>query len=143
MEPAEGVRDLLEAAREAREHAYCPYSGYAVGAAVKLIDGSVATGCNVENVSFGTTMCAERNAIAAAVLLSSDAPGITAIAIVAAPLAESSITSTEVLPCGACLQVIAEFGGSRTRIVCARADALDDPQVYTLGELLPHRFGDR
>ena len=93
--------DLLAAALAARERAYAPYSQFAVGAALECDDGTIVTGCNVENASYGLTMCAERTALFAAV-----ASGHTlfrAIAVAGPP----GVTTP---PCGACRQVLAEFG---------------------------------
>ena len=119
---------LAEAAKAACANAYCRYSGFSVGAAVQTGEGAMASGCNVENASFGLTVCAERNAIFRAV-----ADGATSI--VALVLYTPTLEPTA--PCGACRQVIAEFGGEvRIRSICAgpRRDE------YTLDELLPRRF---
>jgi cytidine deaminase len=141
VELTQAIHDLLEAARTAREHAYCPYSGYAVGAAVMLLDGSIATGCNVENASFGLSICAERNAIAAATLVG-ETPHLVAVALVASPRETSVFEDAAVMPCGACLQVISEFASPACAIICARPDAFDQARIYTLSDLLPHRFGN-
>jgi cytidine deaminase len=85
------------------QHAYAPYSGFRVGAAVLLRDGRVFAGCNVENASYGLTICAERNAIFAAVAASSAKPEIVAVAV-------CNHRAFPCSPCGACRQVIAEFG---------------------------------
>lgn len=119
---------LAEAAKAASERAYCPYSHFAVGAAVMWGDGAIAGGCNVENGSFGLTICAERNAIFRAV-----ADGASSIAAVVT----YTPTPTPVTPCGACRQVIAEFGrDAEIRCLC------DGPDVeqFTLAELLPRGF---
>ncbi len=92
---------LIQHARETREHAYAPYSGFAVGAALLTKSGRIFCGCNVENLSFGLTICAERNAVAAAI--AAGEREFTAIAVVAD-------SKTPVTPCGACRQVLAEFG---------------------------------
>lgn len=138
------AEQLLAAARAAREHACCDYSNYAVGAALRTRKRDIATGCNIENVSFGLTMCAERNAIAAAALLGTDPPQIDAIAIVAGPRNSSGLHNVAALPCGACLQVLAEFAGPECSILCG--SILEDGSLsvgtYTLGELLPRSFGD-
>lgn len=119
---------LEPAAKAASAHAYCPYSRFPVGAAVQAGDGAIAAGCNVENGSFGLTVCAERNAIFRAV-----ADGATSIIA----LVLYTPTPTPVAPCGACRQVIAEFGRDATiRCIC------DGPGVsdFTLPELLPRAF---
>src|ERR1051325_6932951 len=92
--------ELIEAARTARLNAYAPYSKFSVGAALLTKSGKIFTGCNVENVSLGLTICAERNALAAAI--AGGEREISAIAIV-------SDCSRPVFPCGACRQVLAEF----------------------------------
>jgi cytidine deaminase len=92
---------LYEAAREAREHAYAPYSRFPVGAAILLDDGSVVSGANIENASFGMTVCAERTAVFTAVY--AGARAFTAIGV-----AGHDGLAT-LLPCGGCRQVLAEF----------------------------------
>ena len=119
---------LLSAARDARARAYAPYSHFAVGAALDTGDGHVFLGCNIENASFGLTMCAERAAVAAAV--SGGFRDFTAIAV-AGP--EDALTS----PCGACRQVLAEFNPEMTVIYTTP----DGPVATTVAELLPHSFG--
>jgi cytidine deaminase len=94
---------LLRRARAAMKSAYAPYSDFQVGAAVLLSDGRIFTGCNVENASYGLTICAERNAIFAAVAASKKKPVIKAVAVV-------NRRGVPCSPCGACRQVIAEFG---------------------------------
>jgi len=91
---------LLDAAWKARDHAYAPYSKFAVGAALIADDGQIFTGCNVENLSFGLTICAERVAIGAAV--AAGVRSFSGIAVVAD-------TQVPVSPCGACRQVLVEF----------------------------------
>lgn len=106
MSPADQKERLLALARAAQQNAYAPYSKFRVGAAVLLENGEVFTGCNVENASYGLTNCAERSAIFAAVSkLGGDKVKIRAVAVVNEPDAPCS-------PCGACRQVIAEFGPS-------------------------------
>lgn len=92
---------LVEAAAAARERAHAPYSGFAVGAAALSADGRIHVGCNVENASYGLSVCAERNAIAAAV--ASGQRRIEALAVV-------TDTDPPASPCGACRQVLVEFG---------------------------------
>jgi cytidine deaminase len=125
----EPLGPLAAAARAVRVRGWAPYSGFKVGAAV-LAAGAVHRGCNVENASYGLTVCAERNAIAAAV--AAGAKRIDAVAV-------ASVTTPPTPPCGACLQVLAEFGGPATRVllVGARGARVET----TLGELLPRAFG--
>lgn len=125
-------QDLLTAAAEVRRHAHAPYSTYRVGAALLSDDGRVITGCNVENASYGLTICAERVAIGAAV-----AQGKTAFKAIAL-VANSGSTP---FPCGACRQVLAEFCAPDTPVYVAAADTRDEYVTFTLGALLPHAFG--
>jgi len=120
--------ELLAAAREARHRAYAPYSGYAVGAAVYCEDGRIFTGANVENASYGLTVCAERVAIFRAV--SEGARRIRALAVV---------TPDGGTPCGACRQVLAEFANEDLIVWCASEEGTD-LQEYSFSELLPHAF---
>ena len=116
--------DLLSAAREAAEAAYVPYSDYAVGAAIETADGTVYTGCNVENANYSNSLHAEEVAVGAAV---SDGHR---------SFARLAVTSTErdgVTPCGMCRQTLAEFCDDEFPI---RTDG-EDGAEYTLGELLP------
>ena len=121
-------RTLASEARAASAHAYCRYSGFRVGAAVLTREGSIARGCNVENASFGLTICAERNAIFRAV--ADGASGIVALALY-------TPTLLPVTPCGACRQVLAEFG--RAAAIRCTCDS-DAATTYTLAALLPHGF---
>ncbi len=119
---------LVEAAMVAREQAYAPYSNFLVGSAVLAEDGSITAGANVENASYGLTICAERVAVGAAV--AAGARKLTAVAVV---------TSGGASPCGACRQVLAEFGGSMDVLL---VDANDPKNVrtMTLDKLLPEQF---
>lgn len=123
------LRRLETAARGALENAYCRYSGFPVGAAVLTEDGTVFAGCNVENASFGLTICAERNAIFQAV-----AAGHRRVDAVVMVTANSDPT----MPCGACRQVINEFGTSATIISIGSGGKSTQ---FQLEELLPHGFG--
>ena len=129
------VRELLTAAAAVRANAYAPYSRYAVGAAVRLADGRVVSGCNVENASYGLSLCAERVAIFRAVaeggLSAGDGAHIVALALVL----DGDPPPT---PCGACRQVLAEFADASCTVYCANpAGAV---RRFTLGELLPAAF---
>lgn len=119
--------DLLAAARGVQARAYAPYSHFPVGAAVETAGGAVFTGCNVENASYGLTVCAERNAVAAAVAAGHQR--IVRCVVV-------SNSEPPASPCGACRQVLAEFGPDmEIRSVGPRSEAR-----WTLGELLPSAF---
>jgi cytidine deaminase len=119
---------LIERARQASAAAHAPYSRFPVGAAVLTADGETFSGCNVENASYGLTVCAERVAIWKAV--SEGHPRIATLVVYTPTV---SITA----PCGACRQVAFEFGPI-TRVVCASDGGVEE---YTLGELLPGAFG--
>ena len=121
--------DLVEAAKAARERAYCPYSRFRVGAALLTEDGEVFVGCNVENASFGLTLCAERSAVVSAV-----AQGTRNFRALA--LAGDSEGPT--MPCGACLQVLAEFARDLPISIVGQGPTRLDTD---LGALLPQAFG--
>jgi cytidine deaminase len=123
------VRHLIEAAKEARSRAYAPYSRFRVGAALLASDGRIYTGCNVENASFGLSLCAERNAVARAV--ADGRRQFSAIAIYAG-------TDQPVSPCGACRQVLAEFNPRMMVIMASRGGAF---RAVGLERLLPRSFG--
>jgi cytidine deaminase len=124
---------LVAAARQAAGRAYCPYSRFPVGAAVLTDGGGTFAGCNVENASYGLTICAERNAIFQAVASLQSRPVIRAV-VVFTPTEEPTA------PCGACRQVINEFGPDAEIIsVCNGSTVM----VHRLSELLPHAFGPR
>ena len=118
-------KQLIDAAREARTKAYSPYSRFAVGAALQTTSGEIHTGCNIENLSFGLTLCAERSAIASAV--SSGNRDFSAIAIVAD-------SKQPAVPCGACRQVLSEFNPN-LKIVCATLG--DEVEEFDLATILP------
>ena len=123
--------DLQQAALRAQRQAYAPYSNYRVGAAVLGDDGQIYTGCNIENASYGLTVCAERNAIGAAI-----ACGVRAIEAVMV-YSDGAAAAT---PCGACRQVIAEFP-TNCAVLCVSSDG--DRLETSVGELLPHAFAPR
>lgn len=122
--------DLIQRAVKARTQAYCPYSDYSVGAAVLGADGRVYTGCNVENASFGLTLCAERAALAA--MVSEGCRKADALAVA---------TRDGVAPCGACRQFIAEFCDDLASVRVFVVDEANQVTAFTLAELLPHGFG--
>ena len=120
-------KELLNAALDARLKAYAPYSKFLVGAAVRAESGKIYTGCNIENASYGLTVCAERNALFAAV--GAGERKFTALCVV-------GDTEAPISPCGACRQVMAEF--KVPRIILANLKG--DVKEYTLEELLPLEF---
>ncbi|MFB5191751.1 pyrimidine-nucleoside phosphorylase [Alicyclobacillus fastidiosus] len=128
----DGDEELLQAALQAREKAYVPYSGFAVGAALRTADGRIVTGANIENASFGLTNCAERSAVFS--LMSARTEPDVAIAGVAV-VADSP---DPVAPCGACRQVLAEFCSPNTPVLLANLH--HDIKKTTVGELLPGAF---
>lgn len=123
--------DLVAAATRAREHASAPYSGFRIGAAVRARDGRLFTGCNVENASFGLTVCAERVALLKA--LSEGARGFDTIVVVA-----DTVSPTP--PCGACRQLLWEYCGDATLVLANLSGVTGE---YHLGDLLPLPFDAR
>lgn len=117
--------DLIRSASVARKQAYAPYSGFAVGAAVQCESGAVFVGSNVENISYGLTICAERIAIASAV--AAGEREFVAIAVVAD-------TSEPLVPCGACRQFLAEFAPD---VVIVSAMVRGGQKIENLSHLLP------
>jgi len=120
---------MLSSAREAMSNAYCPYSGFRVGAAVLAGSGDVFSGCNVENASYPVSLCAERGALSAAV-----AAGEETIAAV--------LITTEIgkpcPPCGMCRQALAEFGPEMEVVMVSSSDEVAQ---HALSDLLPEMFG--
>lgn len=123
---------LLQAARDAVKQAYAPYSNFKVGAAVLTEKGSQITGCNVENASYGLTVCAERAAIFSAVAQEGANVRIKAIAVV-------NESGSDCPPCGACRQVIFEFG-SDAIVIFQSHGGVEEMQI---SELLPESFAKR
>ncbi len=117
------AKELVEMAWAAREKAYVPYSGFAVGAALASPDGQVFAGCNVENISFGLTNCAERVAIGTA--LAAGVREFSSLAVVAD-------SEEPVVPCGACRQVLAEFAPSLEIISSTKAGKIAEWNLTTL-----------
>ena len=135
---------LIAAARAAAAHAHAPYSRFAVGAALLMGDGSIVTGANFENASYGLSLCAETVAIASA-----SAAGrlrqIVAIGVIGGAMDAEGIPTgtTPVSPCGRCRQVIneaAQMGGRDLPVHCGAAEG-DAIRSYRLSELLPDAFG--
>jgi cytidine deaminase len=122
---------LVQAALAAREHAYAPYSQFKVGAALLADEGSVYTGCNVENAAFGLCNCAERTAFFSAIAAGVAPRTFTRLAVV-------GDTDAPIVPCGACRQVMVELGGPQ--LVVLLANQRGARELTTAGELLPHAF---
>ena len=132
------VKKLITAAFVARNNSYAPYSDYNVGAALLIGDGSIVCGSNIENASYGATICAERCAVFNAV--SSQKRDFEAIAIVGGRSEEIDNMSDYAYPCGMCRQVLREFTDPKTfKVIVARS--INDYREYTLEELLPESFG--
>ena len=123
-------KELLNAAKAATENAYAPYSGFKVGAALLTSDGEVYTGCNIENISFGATVCAERCALFKAI--SEGKRSFLKLAI-------ASSSEDKTFPCGICRQVLAEFMPDGEIIIKNG----EQEEVYTVSELLPHSFDNK
>jgi cytidine deaminase len=123
------VNKILNLAAEASKNAYAPYSKFNVGACLLYDDGSTFVGCNVENASYGITLCAERNAISNAVV-NGKTKGLVAVAI-------HSPNTKFCYPCGACRQWIAEFSSDAVVIV---EDSDGSPKFLPINELLPYSF---
>ena len=121
--------ELKAAAVSMLDRAYCPYSHFAVGAALECTDGTVFTGCNIENAAFSPTICAERTAVAKAV---SEGHTDFVRIVIAGRSADFCV------PCGVCRQVLREFAPN-IEIICLNGKG--EEQVFALPELLPHSFG--
>lgn len=121
------MNELIRAARAALANAYAPYSHFRVGAAVLGVSGKIYAGCNVENASYGLTVCAERTAIFKAVSEGEDR--LTYLAVIAD-------TPNPASPCGACRQVMAEFGIDKV-LMC---NTKGQQRIVSLAELLPDAF---
>lgn len=134
---------LIAQARTAARHAHAPYSGFGVGAAVLLSDGSVVHGANFENASYGLSLCAETVALAT-VNAQGGLADVVAIGVVGGMIRDGAIAGEDVVrPCGRCRQVIneaAQIGGRDVRVHCAGAEG-DAVNSYLLSQLLPDAFG--
>ena len=129
--PGSDARALIAAARRARRHAHAAFSGFKVGAALEAADGTVITGCNIENATYGLTICAERVAMFKA--LSEGHRAFTRIAIVAD-------TEAPTPPCGACRQILWEFGGN---LEVKLGNLSEEKGTHRLKDLLPLPFDAR
>jgi len=125
--------DLVAAARAVRAHAWAPFSHFAVGAALRHRDGRIVTGCNVENATYGLTLCAERVAVVKAISEGMRPDEFTAIAVVAD-------TDEPTPPCGACRQILWEFCGN---IPVVLATPTEVRAVLAMADLLPRPFDAR
>lgn len=137
MSNAEKDEALIAAARAAAAHSYSPYSKFAVGAALRFADGSVVTGANIENASYGMTLCAETVAVAKA-MADGIRGGLEAVAVTG-PGDRGG--ADPITPCGRCRQVLSELaqlGGTDPEILCVGADAI---KRVKLSALLPEAFG--
>jgi cytidine deaminase len=130
LTPAQ-ITDLQQQAIAVAHHAYAPYSNFRVGAALLLADGTIVTGCNVENASYRLTTCAEQSAIAAAVALRGPGIRIRALAI-------ANLNATASQPCGACRQTIHEFSAPDTIVFYPAANGA--VSEATIADLLPAAF---
>ncbi|HUA91533.1 MAG TPA: cytidine deaminase [Terracidiphilus sp.] len=128
--PENTLETLLEHARQAAQHAYAPYSGFRVGAALQLTSGEIITGTNVENVSYGLTICAERTALVRAVAEFGPAIRIAAVAV-------ANLNEAASPPCGACRQMLAEFVLPEAPVVFPTTDGV---RVMPFHEVLPLAF---
>lgn len=130
--------ELITLALEARKMSYSPYSGFSVGAALLCADGTVYTGCNIENSAFSPTNCAERTAFFKAV--SEGKHSFLKIAVTGGE-AENAIPRSYCPPCGVCRQVMKEFCSADFEIIMAKT--VNDFKVMTLADLLPESFDKR
>lgn len=128
---------LIQAALQVRQNAWAPYSHFMVGAALLAASGKIYTGCNIENASYGATICAERSALAQAV--SAGERRFSALAVVGFDRQTRPTPPPLAWPCGICRQVLSEFAGPDLVIYVARSDT--DYVRLTLKELLPYQFG--
>jgi homotetrameric cytidine deaminase len=124
------LENLLESARQAALNSYSPYSGFRVGAALLLASGDIVTGTNVENVSYGLTICAERSALVSAVAQFGPAIRIEAVAV-------ANLNNAASPPCGACRQVLAEFILPEAPVIFPAADGM---RTMPFAEILPLAF---
>ncbi len=131
------AKTLLQQAEKAAQNAYAPYSGFLVGAAVETGSGKIYSGCNIENASYGATVCAERVAIWKAVSEEVGAEKAAPMKIVR--LAVFIKQEQPWPPCGLCRQVVAEFADDKTEIICG--NHLGHAKIYLFKDLFPDSFG--
>lgn len=125
---AEQFVELIDLARSVRENAYAPYSKFRVGAALRTANGAVFAGCNVENATYGATLCAERAAVAS--MVAAGQRDIVAIAVF-------TDAGSPAMPCGICRQVLMEFARPEALVIAASPA---ERKEFALGSLLPHAF---
>ena len=130
-------KQLVSEALAAREFAYTPYSGFAVGAALLTKDGQIYRGCNIESATYTPTNCAERTAFFKAV--SEGERSFEAIAIVGGPAGKPPVDFC--FPCGVCRQVMAKFCKEDFRIIIGKSE--EEYEEYTLDDILPHMFSEK
>ena len=126
-------QELIDAARQAAQHSYSPYSEFPVGAALRFADGSIVTGTNIENASYGLALCAETVAVSKA-MADGARGGLEAVAV-------TGPGTEPITPCGRCRQVLnelAQLGGTDPEILCVGPDEV---RRLRLSDLLPHAFG--
>ena len=126
-------QELIDAARQAAQHSYSPYSKFPVGAALRFADGSIVTGTNIENASYGLALCAETVAVSKA-MADGARGGLEAVAV-------TGPGTEPITPCGRCRQVLnelAQLGGTDPEILCVGPD---EGRRLRLSDLLPHAFG--
>ena len=126
-------QELIDAARQAAQHSYSPYSKFPVGAALRFADGSIVTGTNIENASYGLAQCAETVAVSKA-MADGARGGLEAVAV-------TGPGTDPITPCGRCRQVLnelAQLGGTDPEILCVGPDEV---RRLRLSDLLPHAFG--
>lgn len=132
------IKELIQTALDARKNAYAPYSHYQVGAALLSSDGTIYSGCNIENASYGATNCAERTTFFSAV--SEGKRDFLAIAITGG--LEGEEISDYAVPCGICRQIMQEFCGDDFQVIVAKST--EDFRQYPFSEILPFGFdGDK
>ena len=126
--------DLVQRAKRVRKNAYAPYSKYKVGAALATKSGKIFEGCNVENASFGATICAERGAIMQMIAAGGKKP------VACAVFTQGQVGGS---PCGICRQVLAEFSEDMTVILAGEAGGPEHMRITSLSDLLPDAFTSR